>query len=211
MARHRVAVVGIEVIDAQPVAAMLPPRAVEIATPIQMQPHMGAALGSAEEDQVPRRQQLRLPGMHRHRVAEALLQVGIPGEPDAGAGKGGLHQPGTIEIGPQGAAPEITVRTVHPAQGQGQHLRQAGLDLIPLEPPGLGPRAGFGSCCQGAGLGPAGIAIVEQAHAHPAALALAQNLQGAAGGGLGGQAGSPATAVEVQRLAQSPGAAGDHV
>ena len=76
---HRISVSGGEVVDAEAIAPVLTPRTVQIVAVSQMQPHMGAALRGAEEDQISRLQQIGLPDPPRHRAAEALLQVGVAG------------------------------------------------------------------------------------------------------------------------------------
>ena len=52
MGAHRILQLGIETIEAQTIAAMLLTGAVQVAASPHIQPHMGAALGPAEEDQI---------------------------------------------------------------------------------------------------------------------------------------------------------------
>ena len=73
------------------IAAVLLARTVQVAPSPQIQPHMGAALGPPKEDQISGPQQAVATGCHRHRLAEALLLVGIPGDPNAGGEIGRAH------------------------------------------------------------------------------------------------------------------------
>ena len=89
--RHRMRIVGVEVIDAETVAAVFPPGTVQVAPTAEMQTHMGAAPGRAEEDQIAGAQQLGDAGPHRHGLAEALLQVGVARQPHADGQIGRAH------------------------------------------------------------------------------------------------------------------------
>jgi hypothetical protein len=53
MAGHRILVPGVEVIEAQAIAAVLSAGTVQIAPAAQVQAHMGATLWRTEEDQIP--------------------------------------------------------------------------------------------------------------------------------------------------------------
>ena len=92
VAGHGVLVRGMDAVDANAVAAVLLPRTVQVATLCQVNGHMGAALCRAEKQQISRAQQLIIPGADRHRAAKPFLLVSISRQPDALAGKGGLHE-----------------------------------------------------------------------------------------------------------------------
>ena len=53
---------------------------------------MGATPRRAEEDQIPRTQQIQRADRDGDGLAETLLLIRVPGDPDALAGKGQLHQ-----------------------------------------------------------------------------------------------------------------------
>ena len=72
---------------------MLLAGAVEVAATSEIEPHMGAALGPAKEDQIGWAQQLLLISADRHLLAEPFLLIGVTGNPDPFAGKSSLHQP----------------------------------------------------------------------------------------------------------------------
>ena len=92
MTGHRVEIQRAQAVDADAIAAMLNPRAVDVAALSEMDADMGAALWPPEEDQVSGNQLLHIIRLHRDGVAEPLLLVGIPGQPDPRARKGCLDQ-----------------------------------------------------------------------------------------------------------------------
>ena len=98
VAGHRMTISRIKPVDANAIAAMVTTRAVHVSTISQMDPHMGAVLRLAEENQITRSQLARIRWTYSHRMAEPFLLVGITRKPDPGAGKGGLNQAGTVEI-----------------------------------------------------------------------------------------------------------------
>ena len=88
---HRVNAPGRQAVDAEAISAMVAPGTVQVVAIAEVQPDMGAALGCPEEDQITGPQQAMVAGANRYRLAEALLLVGIPGQPNPDRGKGSLH------------------------------------------------------------------------------------------------------------------------
>ena len=74
VAGHRIGIVGREGVEANAVAAVGDAGAVQVPSSPQVQTHVGATPGGPEEDQIAGGQQLGLAGLHRHGLAEALLQ-----------------------------------------------------------------------------------------------------------------------------------------
>lgn len=81
----RIDQLGIQTIDTQAIAAVLPARTMQVAALPEIEPHMGAALGATKKDQIAGTQQAIATGRHRNGLAEALLLVGIPRDPDPAA------------------------------------------------------------------------------------------------------------------------------
>ena len=162
---HWIAVAGVEIIHPQAIATVLLARTVEIPTAPQVKAHMGAALWRAEEDQIPRLQQAGLAGLHGDGPAEALLQIGIPGQPDSCVGKGRLQQARAIKIGAEGAAPEVAVRHGHGLLGKGEHGGDGGFDRWAIPGPGK-RRVGhpLPVTKEIAEMEPAGVTILQEAH-----------------------------------------------
>ena len=92
VAGHGVLVRGVNAVNADPVAAMLFPRTVEVATLSEVDRYMGAPLCRSEKQQISRAQELIIPRADRYGAAKAFLLIGISGEPDALAGESGLHE-----------------------------------------------------------------------------------------------------------------------
>jgi len=211
MACHRVAVAGIQIIDADAIAAVVAARTMEVTAATQMQTHMGAAPWGAEENQIAGLQQARFPNPHGHRPAKALLEVGIAGKPDAGGGMGGLNQPGTVEIRAQGAPPEVVVGPLTGLFGKGQHRWQPGGDGDAIQAGKTRESGGHGHRSKFVALQPTGVAILQQANPQTRASAV-QHPQMATRRHLGGQAGSPGSAVGIEGVLQAPkGARGEGV
>ena len=211
MPSHRVRVVGRQIVDPQPIAAVFTARAVQIAPIAQVQAHMGAALGRAKEDQVPGPERVQHPGAHGHRLAEPLLQVGVPGDPDPGSGKSPLHQPRAVVVGPEAAAPEVGVALLRGRPGKRQHRRDALLDGGCTEQHGSWRRSGNGFAQQGGRLQPAGVAILEQPRPQPSTgpgLRRLVHRKVASSPGLGGQTVPLRAAVPVHGRQQAPDRAG---
>ena len=92
VAGHGVLVRGVNAVNADPVAAMLLPRTVEVETLFEVDRYMGAPLCRSEKQQISRAQELIIPWADRHWAAKPFLLVSISRQPDALAGKGGLHE-----------------------------------------------------------------------------------------------------------------------
>ena len=78
VAGHGVLVRGVDAVDANPVAPMLLPRTMHVATLSEVDGHMGTTLCRAKKQQISRAQQLIIPGADRHGAAEPFLLVSIP-------------------------------------------------------------------------------------------------------------------------------------
>ena len=203
MAGHRIVVAGMEIIDADAVAAVVAARTVEITAAAQMQAHMGAATRGAEEDQITGFQQARFPHPHGHRPAEALLEIGIPGQPDACGGMGGLDQPGTIKIRTQSAPPEVLVGPQTRLFGKGQHPIQPSGDGGAIQAGKAGRVGGQGGRGQLLPLQPAGVAILKQTNPQTRAGRF-QHLQVATRRHLSGQTRPRGAAKAIESMPQAP-------
>jgi len=185
---------------------------VQVRAVVEVQAHVGAALGAAEEDQIAGLQTMGDAALHGHRLAEAFLEIGIAGQPDPLGGIGGLHQAGTIKIRAQAAAPQVAVGLLEGTEAEGDY----GIEPLPngraMPWPWPGMGLGFRPAQEGVGLDPPRIAVVEQPY--PQAWLTAQGLgsfehfQVAARPGLAGQSLAPLAAVEVDGPQQPPDAAG---
>ena len=140
---------GIEAVDAQAITTVLAAGAVQVAATTQVQAHMRAALRPAKEDQIAGAQQGVLAGAHRHRLAEALLLVGVAGDPDTGSGEGGLGEAGAVVIGAEAAAPQVAVGPLTGRFSEGQHGRDRRGDGGGIEQPRQRRGAGEGMAEQG--------------------------------------------------------------
>ena len=76
---HRVEVPGVEAVDADAVAAMFNARAVHVAALSEVDADVAAALRGAEEDQITGAQFMHIVRLHRQRLAEPFLLIGISG------------------------------------------------------------------------------------------------------------------------------------
>ena len=206
VATHRVLHLGIEAVDAQAIAPMLTARAVQVAAPPQVEPHVGAALRPPEEDQIAGPQQAIAAGPHRHGLAEALLLVGIARDPHTNGGKGGLGEAGTVVVRPEAAAPQVVVGPLLRLIRKGEQRWNPRCDGGGIEQAGGGPARGDGDAQQSGGVDPAGIAILQQPHPQPPAASgiTLQQLQNPPGRRLGGQARAAWPAVEIQASPQAP-------
>ena len=139
-----------------------------------MQAHVGAALGAAEEDQIPGLQAMGDAAVYGYRLAEALLEIGIAGQPDPLGGIGALHQSGTIKIRAQAAPPQVAVGMLEGPEAEGDDGIEPLMNGRTIPRPWAGLERGFRLAQEVVGLDPAGIAVVEQAY--PQAWLAAQGL-----------------------------------
>ena len=102
-------ILGVQAVDADAVPAMFNSRAVHVAALSEMDADVGAALRAAEEDQITGSQFMHIIRLNRQRLAEPFLLVGISGQPDPCAGEGGLNETRAVQIGTDGASPEVGV------------------------------------------------------------------------------------------------------
>ena len=100
-----------------------------VAALAEMEPHMGATPACAKKQQISRAQQAVIVGESSNWLAEPLLLIGIPRNPNGLAGEGHLHQTGTIHVRFCGASPEVDIGTLLGSFAPGEHAGQTSFNL----------------------------------------------------------------------------------
>ncbi|CAI8360744.1 MAG: Uncharacterised protein [Synechococcus sp. MIT S9220] len=209
------AVCRVKAVDADAVATMFPAGAVHVAALSEMDADMGAALRGAEENQIASAQSRYIVRLHCQRLAEPFLLIGISWQPDPSVRESGLHKSGAVQIGPDGATPEVGVID----RGRGpqplEHRRQSGGDLRVGEQTGVPVFKGHSLFCQFIQGQPAGVAVFQKHSLHSSVILGSQGCrdpEAATGCGLGRESVAHCTGVAVLSTQQFPAAPwGDQV
>ena len=174
-----------------------------VAAIAEVEPHMGATPACAKKQKISQAQQAVIVGQSGNRLAEPLLLVGIPRNPNALAGEGHLHQTGTIHVRLGGASPEVDIGTLLGGFAPGEHAGQTSFNFRGAQRRRSPGCASLSSPQNRLEFEPAAVAILQQLNSDPLGLPL-QNAKTASTTGLGGQTRAVRSRITIHVSAQLP-------